>query len=196
MPDEKPKLIIDSDWKAQAQAEKEKLAAEEAKKAAARPQGKGGAGGAGAGAPGGGASGGAGGGAGREMPPADFQGLVGTMVTQALMYLGGFPDPKTGRAVVAPEYARYYIDLLGVLETKTKGNLTPEESKELSAVLHELRMRYVDILKALDEMAREEAAAALKGGAGPGGPGGLKIDPNRSGDAGLGGSGGPGKLVY
>ncbi len=192
MPDEKPKLIIDSDWKAQAQAEKEKLAAEEAKKAAARPAKK-------APSAGAGGAGGSGGSGGREMPPADFQGLVGSLVTQALMYMGGFPDPKTGRAIVAPEYARYYIDLLGVLEEKTKGNTSAEEAKELAQVLNELRMRYVEVMKALDEMAREEAAAALKGGApgggggAGGGLGGLRIDPSRGGDP---SAGGPGKLVY
>lgn len=186
MADEKPKIIVDSDWKTQAQAEKDRLAAEEAKKAASKPP-----------VAKGGPAGGAGGrGAPREMPPADFQGLLGTMVTQALMYMGGFPDPRTGRAIVAPDYARYYIDLISVLEAKTKGNLSPEESKELAQVLHELRMRYVEVSKAIEEMAREEAAAAAAGGTAA--PGGVALNP---GAVNLGqpmgpGNGGPGKLVY
>lgn len=183
MADDKPKIIVDSDWKTQAQAEKDRLAAEEAKKAAAKPAAAKGAPAGGRGAP-------------REMPPADFQGLLGTMVTQALMYMGGFPDPKTGRAIVAPDYARYYIDLIGVLEAKTKGNLTPDESKELAQVLHELRMRYVEVGKAIEEMAREEAAAAAAGGAGA--PGGFTINPSavKQGQPQGPGSAGPGKLVY
>jgi len=78
-----------------------------------------------------------------------------------LQYMGAFPDPETGRAVVAPPYAKLHIDLLGVLEAKTKGNLTPEEVKEIGEILTELRLRYVEISKAVTKMIAEKAA---KGG--------------------------------
>lgn len=120
-PSKKPEIIVDSDWKAEAQKEKERLA--EAETHAAET-----------------------GSGGRSMPPADFRSLLGSLATQAIMYLGGIPDPD-GRAIVAPEYAKHYIDLLGVLEAKTKGNLTDEESKELTGVLHELRVRFVEIVQ-------------------------------------------------
>ncbi|MFO0493154.1 MAG: DUF1844 domain-containing protein, partial [bacterium] len=108
--DNPSKLIIDSDWKNQAQAEKDRLAAKEAQaKASAKAKQPAGL----AGAIGGGAGAGAGGPG--ELPEADFQSLLGTMVTQALMYMGAFPDPETGRAVVSLEYARLHIDLLAVL---------------------------------------------------------------------------------
>ena len=119
-PGEENKLIIDSDWKAEAQAEKEKLAQAEAE---AKPA---------AGAPG-------------ELPEPDFRTVVSMLATQALMYLGAFPD-ETGRAVVAPEYAKMHIDLLDVLQVKTKGNLTDEEQDELDQVLNELRQRFVQVL--------------------------------------------------
>lgn len=141
---QQPKIIIDSDWKAQAQAEKERLAAKEKEKEAQKPQAPGGAAGdAGA------------------MPPADFMSLVGTLATQAILYLGGIPDPQTGRAIVSPDHARLYIDLLQVLETKTKGNLTAEESSELTAILNELRLRFVEINKAIAEAAKARAAGGV-----------------------------------
>lgn len=136
-----PKLVVDSDWKSQAQAEKDRLAkAEEAKKSTAKPGDPAGARGQ------------------REMPDADFNALVGTLVTQALLYLGGFPDPQTGRAIVSLDYARFHIDLLGVLEAKCKGNLTPEEAADLNQALYELRMRYVEIGKYVENAARKGAA--------------------------------------
>jgi len=154
---EQPKIIIDSDWKSQAQAEKERLAAKEREAAAkAPPAGAGGAAGPGAGGR-------------EELPPADFQSLIGTLVTQALIYLGGFPDPQTGRAIFSPEHARFHIDLLGVLEVKCKGNLTAEEEADLTQALHELRLRYVEIGRAVQAMAaREKAGAAGQMGPRPG----------------------------
>ena len=134
-PADEPKIVVDSDWKAEAQKEKERLAEQEA---AAESSGAA---------------------AGGRMPEADFRGLIGSLATQALMYLGAFPDPD-GRAIVAPEYARHSIDLLGVLEEKTKGNLTDEESKELEGVMHELRMRFVQIVQGV-------AAASVEGPALP-----------------------------
>ncbi len=173
--DNPSKLIIDSDWKNQAQAEKDRLAAKEAQaKASAKAKQPAGV----AGAIGGGAGAGAGGPG--ELPEADFQSLLGTMVTQALMYMGAFPDPETGRAVVSLEYARLHIDLLAVLEEKTKGNLTPEEAEGLVQVISELRLRYVEISKAV---AKHMAANSGKIGAGgvPGGPIGGPASPGQAG---------------
>lgn len=130
--DEQPKIIVDSDWKAEAQAEKERLAEQEQ---AAASSGS---------APG-------------EALQADFRALLGALATQAMMYLGAFPDPD-GRAVVAPEYARHYIDLLDVLEEKTKGNLSEDESKELTSVLHELRARFVQIVRGVAASSKEAGA--------------------------------------
>jgi hypothetical protein len=153
-----PKLIIDSDWKNQAQAEKEKLAAKEAAKPKAAAAG-----------PGAGLGAGPAGAMGEEMeefPEANFQTLLGTMVTQALMYMGAFPDPQTGRAVVSLEYARLHIDLIGVLQEKTKGNLTADEASAIAEVLGELKMRYVEIGKLVAQKMAERALGGAAGGAG------------------------------
>lgn len=184
MPDPgEPKIIIDSDWKAQAQKEKERLAAKE-REAAQAPKTSGGARPAGAMAgPAGGAAPAAGPGGGpgmEEMPPADFQSLVGTLVTQALLYLGGFPDPQTGRAIVSLEHARFHIDLLAVLEEKTKGNLGAEEASDLSQALNELRLRFVEITKAVAQMQAKAAAnqGGMGGAMGGGMPGAGDFNPN------------------
>ncbi|RMD62976.1 MAG: DUF1844 domain-containing protein, partial [Planctomycetota bacterium] len=121
-----PRIIVDTDWKAQAQAEKERLAAQ-TKQAGSTSS-----------AAGTGPAGGA------EASP--FLALVASLATQALLYLGGVADPQTGKAVVAPDHARAFIDMLATLEEKTKGNLTKEEEEELQGVLNELRMRFVQIV--------------------------------------------------
>lgn len=145
------KILIDSDWKAQAQAERAKLAEQEKKSAAAKPSA----------APGGDTTL-------EGLPPADFQTLLGSMITQALMYMGAFPDPETGRAMVSLEHAKFHIDLLGVLEEKTRGNLTEEEASDLTRALTELRMRFVEISKAV---AAAIERGAVRGAAGPAGGG-------------------------
>lgn len=89
------------------------------------------------------------------------------MVSQAIIYLGGYPDPQTGRAIVSLEHAKFHIDLLALLQEKTKGNLTPEEDSDLNQVLNALRLQFVEISKAVAQMqakAAMEAQAAAKGG--------------------------------
>ena len=78
------------------------------------------------------------------LPPASFAMLVQMFSTQAIVALGLVPDPQTGQTTPRPNLARHFIDLLGVLETKTKGQLTRDEEQLLTANLHELRMAYVE----------------------------------------------------
>ncbi len=150
-----PKIQIDDDWKAQARAEKERLA----KMGSEQAGGEGEADEQQTGQQGG-------------LPPADFNGLVSTMVTQALFAMGAIPDPQTGRRVAHLELARHHIDMLGVLEEKTKGNLGEEEQKMLSNALHELRSNYVQLSQHL--MAQQQGEGQQGGGAagGTGGAGG------------------------
>ena len=145
MSDETPKLHIDSDWKAEAQAEKEKLAAEADKKTAE----------GGAPAPG-------------ELPPADFKSLMGLLASQAIMGLGAYTDPQSGGVVVDLPGAKFAIDLLGVLEEKTKGNLSEEEGEEISKVLAELRSRFVQVAQLVAQ--QSEAGGAAPTGATPASP--------------------------
>jgi hypothetical protein len=147
MSDDAPKLHIDSDWKAEAQAEKERLAAQAATKSEAKA----------AGGPG-------------ELPPADFQGLMGILVSQAIMGLGAYTDPESGGVVIDLPGSRFAIDLLAVLEEKTKGNLSDDEAKELSAVLGELRSRFVQIAQLVAQ--QQAAGGGMPGpGAAPASPG-------------------------
>lgn len=146
---ETPKIIVDDDWKSQARAEKEKLAAADAQ---AKAQGE---------APG----------AGQIPEKLGFEDLVRLLATQALMYLGAFPDPQTGQAMLAPDLAKLHIDMLGVIQEKTKGNLSDDEKSILDGTVHELRLQFSEIVKALQKAAAEGKLDNL--GEGPGGAGGV-----------------------
>ncbi|MDA1007744.1 MAG: DUF1844 domain-containing protein [Planctomycetota bacterium] len=135
---EEHKLHIDSDWKAQAEAERGRLAEADAQRQADKAEQ-----------------------AQEGFPPADLRGLVGVLATQALAGLGMYGDPKAGRIVVDFAGAKFAIDLLGVLEQKTKGNLTEEESKELAEIAAELRSRFVQLVQ------YAAAQSAQAGGAAP-----------------------------
>lgn len=165
---EQPKIIIDTDWKSQAQAEKERLAAASKPQAPAAPAGAAG-----------GAAEGAGPAARQPGEGVKFEDLVGLLTTQALSFMGAYPDPRTGQAVVALDLAKLHIDLLALLEQKTKGNLNDTEQKMLSQTVHELRLEFVDLTKAIAKAVQEGkispqqlgamGASGLTGGmAGPG----------------------------
>jgi len=137
----KPGLQIDDDWKAQARAEKERLAAQ-AKQASQAAADAGASTGAAAAAQAGGTGQPAGAG---QLPKADFKTMVSRMVTEAMMSLGMIPEPQSGRRVAVLDLARFHIDMLSVLEQKTQGNRDDEESRLLATALHELRSQYVQV---------------------------------------------------
>ncbi len=78
-----------------------------------------------------------------SMGPPDFSGLVLSLASTALMHLGASAPDGAAPPVNLPR-AQEMIDLLGVLEAKTKGNLTPDESALLTNILYTLRLRYVE----------------------------------------------------
>lgn len=83
------------------------------------------------------------------LPKVDFAGLALSLATSALFHLGLLPDPQTGQP--GPKnlaLARHSIDTLELLEEKTRGNLTGEESELLANLLTELRVHYVESSKA------------------------------------------------
>ena len=82
--------------------------------------------------------------AGAKRPRADLLTLTATLAGQAMVHLGAVPHPITKKTAPDLDQARYTIDLLGVLEEKTKGNLTSEEERVLRSLLTDLRLRYVD----------------------------------------------------
>ena len=147
MSEEKPSLHIDTDWKRQAQEEKKRLADEES------AQGEGSGDHVGAVCRQrrrrtGGAEGGATAGAARNrpegMPAANFMTLVQSILTQILFYLGDL-SARGGEPQVNLDMAKHQIDMLGVLEEKTRGNLSDDEKKLLDTALYETRMRYVNV---------------------------------------------------
>lgn len=123
------KLIIDEDWKRQAQQEKEILAAKEKEEKArqkataenefGRPPG--------------------------PLPEGDLAGLIHMLTTQALFALGVLRVKGQDKREPDLQMARYNIDMLETLQTKTKGNLTAEESQLLKDTLNELRMGFVQV---------------------------------------------------
>lgn len=115
---EKSKLIIDEDWKTQVEREKQQArdGGKETPEPAPRPDLS-------------------------ELPPpppANFETLVSGLATQSVAAMGQF-DPADKRL----DYAKYYIDLLEVLQQKTVRNLTGQEHDMLKSVLHQLRLMFV-----------------------------------------------------
>ena len=85
-------------------------------------------------------------------PPADFAMLVQPFFVTALFHMGVAPDPETGLPGERNlPLARLNIDILEVIERKTRGNLDTEERQLLEGVLYELRMRFVEAGKAPGE---------------------------------------------
>ncbi len=76
-------------------------------------------------------------------PEASFLQFIGGFVFQTLVHLGKTQNPVTGETGVDLPNAKYSIDILGILQEKTNGNLTPEEDQYLSNMLRDLRMEYV-----------------------------------------------------
>ncbi|GIW96436.1 MAG: hypothetical protein KatS3mg110_4477 [Pirellulaceae bacterium] len=138
-----PKIIVDEDWKARVEREREQLRQQEQQKVAGaetRPDED-------------------------DMfippPPASFAVLVEWLAAQALAQLAGSlpsaqPESETERfrqkkrAEQARLLAGHFIDLLGVLEEKTEGNRSAEESRLISQRLHELRLAFVETLQRKD----------------------------------------------
>lgn len=81
-------------------------------------------------------------------PPASFEFLIASFIMQAQMQMGMFAPPDSEGEENKPNlaWAKHAIDLLGVLDEKTKGNLTLEEKRMLENSLTELRFRYVQAI--------------------------------------------------
>jgi uncharacterized protein DUF1844 len=126
------KIIVDEDWKAQVQAEKEAAAKSRASDA---PKGRGTTDQVNLGdAP---------------MPPASLEMLLTTLATEALVALGEVPHPATGKVQYHPHQSKYLIDTFDMLRQKTKGNLTAAEQQAIDSVLHQLRMIFVEKMNQL-----------------------------------------------
>ncbi len=83
----------------------------------------------------------------REAPKESlaFKQLVGFLAQNAEMVLRGFPDPRTGRAVLDIESLRQIIDMIEGLKEKSEGNRTTEESEILTQLLGDLKYTFVQV---------------------------------------------------
>lgn len=80
----------------------------------------------------------------QSAPPLDFASFVVSLATQGFVMLGEMPNPETGLLATNLEAARQTVDILGIIEQKTKGNLSAEEQRLLSEVLASLRLAFVN----------------------------------------------------
>ena len=83
----------------------------------------------------------------KDLPPMSFSTLVLSLSTQAMVSMGDLPDPISRQIVKNVPLAKQSIDLLGILEEKTRGNLAPEEETFLKTSLTDLRIRFVQVCK-------------------------------------------------
>ncbi|QDK38579.1 DUF1844 domain-containing protein [Bdellovibrio sp. NC01] len=71
--------------------------------------------------------------------------LIMSIASSAVMAMGLSPDPQSGKVEKDKEMARFNIDLLLVLQQKTKGNLTKDESQFLENLISDLQIKFVSI---------------------------------------------------
>ena len=90
-----------------------------------------------------------------ELPPVSFEHFILGLYNTTLFHLG-VRDPESGNLIQNLPVARHNIDTLGMLQEKTKGNLTAPESNLLDNILYELRMNYLRAAKQPEEQPQEE----------------------------------------
>jgi hypothetical protein len=90
--------------------------------------------------------------------PASFVNFLSTLVTNAAASLGAVPHPATGQRTVDLETGKYWLDVLAMLKEKTAGNLHPQENRLLEGILGDLRMQYVQLMRATEEKLKAQAA--------------------------------------
>jgi hypothetical protein len=84
----------------------------------------------------------------QKLPPASFDVLVQVLAAPCMVHLGIVANPATGKVERNLEQARWTIDLLHVLEEKTRQNLTAAERSRMDQLLHQLRTAYATSSKA------------------------------------------------
>ena len=80
-----------------------------------------------------------------SLPGIDFSTFIFSLNSSALVHLGMITAPGAGAKAINLPLAKQTIDILGLLEAKTAGNLTDEEINLLTNMLHDLRMMYVKL---------------------------------------------------
>ena len=84
-----------------------------------------------------------------DRPEVSFIAFIFSLASNAAVHFGDLPDPLTNETRAPDlEAAAQLIEIIAMLEAKTRGNLTPEERQLIEQILFELRMRYVEAKKA------------------------------------------------
>jgi len=96
--------------------------------------------------------------------PTSFLSLVMSLASNAAANLGMMPHPVTGETGVDLQTAKHWIDVLGMLEQKTKGNLDRQEAMTLENLLADLRMQYVSFTNAPTPPPAKFSAHDITGG--------------------------------
>ena len=81
----------------------------------------------------------------RALPAVDFHTFVLSLGSSALLHLGELEHPDAGEKRQDLPLAKHTIDILAMLEAKTRGNLTGPEEKLIQSLLYDLRLRYVEL---------------------------------------------------
>ncbi len=95
--------------------------------------------------------------------PASFVNFLSTLATNAAASLGAVPHPATGKRALDLDTGKYWLDVLGMVREKTKGNLHPQEARLLDGLLADLRMQYVTMVRATEDKLKAQAAQKFSG---------------------------------
>ena len=96
--------------------------------------------------------------------PASFLSLIMSLASNAAASLGMMPHPVTGETGVDLKTAKHWIDVLGMLEQKSRGNLDPQEDHVLEGLLADLRMQYVSFTSSPTPPPAKFSASDITGG--------------------------------
>ena len=104
---------------------------------------------------------------GEEIPgaqdPASFVNFLSMLATNAATALGAVPNPATGKRMLDLDTGKYWLDVLGMIKEKTSNNLHSQEARLLDGLLGDLRMQYVQLVRATEEKLKAQAAAQFSG---------------------------------
>ncbi len=95
--------------------------------------------------------------------PASFVSFVMSIASNAASALGMMEHPVTHQREVDVELGKHWIDILGMMQKKTEGNLTPQEKRMLEGLLADLRMQYVSLVNS-PQQARRFTGSDITGG--------------------------------
>jgi hypothetical protein len=94
--------------------------------------------------------------------PASFANFLLSLASQAAAAMGLAENPMTGKRSADLELSRYWLDVLGMLHEKTKGNLHPQEQKLFDGLLGDLRMQFVQLRRMAEAQMRQKEENLMK----------------------------------